>query len=376
MNIIYSRLFEVSVLHDYFRDGIAKDIKLTPTRETQETLRKGRMLWRETPKGMAVLYRTENDLATPEVALNPPVDFFFFFTSENTPQFFTVTQLKKGTRSYQSGDFLAFQSSPANASPDPENPEKIELDLWDGARSKVFITRITLNPVPSRVIFQVKDAAGTKIHSGKDITGNPLPLDLDLFPDEKGEFLLSVDLMGKPEGNYTLTLRNEANTQDLWKKEYFLTQDPEVKSALGVLKISYRSAPDRLYGDREYYALDLKRKATKWTYIIVSQNNKVDLGTAQLSILDKGNPPGTPYSTYNFQQIGAAPNAAIKVNNAETVIFKSQVPIPFFESPKLNLELRRKPGNRVLFGHLPNPSRSGAVKVSPGEEISEIYVFI
>lgn len=376
MNIIYNRLFEVSVLHDYFREGIAREIKLFPTRETQETLKKGRMLWRVTPQGIVVLYRAELDLSTPEVALTPPVDFFFFIQSINSPQFFAVTQLSKGPRTYQSGDFLAFQNVPANASSDPENPEKIGLDIWDGTRGKTFIIRVKLNPNPSKVIFQVKDASSAKIPSGLDDTGTPLPLDLELIPDDKGEFLLSLDLKGKAEGNYTLTLRNEADTEDLWRKEYFLTQDPEVKSALGVLKISYRPASDHLYGGREYYAIDLKRKATKWTYIIVSQNKKIDLGSAQLSILDKGNPPDSPYATYNFQQVGAAPNAEIKVNNSETVIFKSQVPIPFFESPKLNLELRRKPGNRVLFGNLPNPSRTGAIKISPGEEISEIYVFI
>lgn len=376
MNIIYSRLFEVSILHDYFKAGIAREIKLIPSQETQDTLRKGRMLWRETPQGIVVLYRAKLDLATPEVALVPPFDFFFFVQSINSPQFFAVTQLSNGPKKHQSGDFLTFQNSPSNASNDPENPEKIEVDIWDGARGKAFISRVKLNSVPSKVIFHVSDAAGEKIPSGLDELGNPLPLDLELTPDDNGEFLLKVDLRGKREGNFTLTLRNEANTEDLWKKEYFLTQDPNVKSALGVLKISYRPVPDHLYGAREFYAIDLKRKATKWTYIIVSQNKKIDLGSAQLSILDKGNPPGTPYATYNFQQVGAAPNSQIKVNNSETVIFKSQVPIPFYESPKLNLELRRKPGNRVLFGNLPNPSRNGTIKINLGEEISEIYVFI
>lgn len=376
MNIIYSRLFEVSVLHDYFKEGLARDIKLIPTRETQDLLRKGRMLWRETPQGIVVLYRAELDLTSPEVALATPIDFFFFIESRNPPQFFAVTQLSEGPRTYQAGDFLAFQNSPANASTDAETPEKVELEIWDGARSKTFLTRVTLNPKPTKVLFQVKDARGTKISSGQDVTGAALPLDLELTPDDEGEFLISLDIKGKPEGNYSLTLRNAADTQDLWKKEYFLTQDPAVKSALGVMKISYRQVPNHLYGSKEYYAINFKRKATKWTYIIVSQNKKIDLGSAQLSILDKGNPPGSPYATYNFQQVGSAPNADLKVNNAETVIFKSQVPIPFFESPKLNLELRRKPGNRVLFGSLPNPSRTGAIKVSPGEEISEIYVFI
>lgn len=376
MNLIYSRLLEVSILHDYFREGVAQEIKLIPTQETAEKLRKGRMLLRDTPQGIVVLFRAELDLTTPEVRLVPPIDLFFFIQSTNSPQFFAVTQLTKDSRTYQSGDFLAFQNSPANASANPENPEKIELDIWDGARGKTFTSRIKLDPEPSKVILQVRDASGGKIPSGLDDAGTQLPLDLEITPDDKGEFLFRLDLKGKSEGNYTLTLRNEADTEDLWKKEYFLTRDPNLKSALGVLKISYRAAPDQLYGERKYYAVDLKRKATKWTYIIVSQNKKIDLASAQLSILDKGNPPGSPYATYNFQQVGAAPNAEVKINNAETVIFKSQIPIPFFESPKLNLELRRKPGNRVLFGNLPNPSRTGAIKVNPGEEISEIYVFI
>ncbi|WP_332912544.1 hypothetical protein [Algoriphagus boritolerans] len=77
-----------------------------------------------------------------------------------------------------------------------------------------------------------------KIPSAIDATGAPLPLDMEITPDDNGEFLFRIDLKGKSEGNYTLTLRNEADTEDLWKKEYFLTLDPEVKNALGVLKIA------------------------------------------------------------------------------------------------------------------------------------------
>ena len=376
MNIIYSRLFEVSVLHDYFREGIAREVRLSPTLETMELLKKGRMLLRETPSGIVVLYRAKMDLASPEVLLNPPIEFNFFIQSTNPTQFFAVTRLTKGLRTYQAGDFLAFANSPAAASSDPQNPEKIELEIWDGVRSKTFSSRIKLDPIPSKVILQVKNSSGEKIPSGLDASGTLLPLDLELTPDDKGEVLLKIDLKGKKEGQYSLILRNESDTEDLWKRDYFLTQDNGINSAIGVLKINFVSGPDHLYGPREYYALDFKRKATKWTYIIVSQNKKIDLGSAQLSIRDKGNPPDSPYATYNFQQIGDAPNAELTVNNSETVIFKSQDPIPFFENPKLNLELRRKPGNRVLFANLPNPSRSGAIKVSPGEEISEIYVFI
>jgi hypothetical protein len=376
MNIIYSRLFELSILHDYFLDGKAKDLKLLPTKETLDLFKKGRMLWRETPEGIIVLYRAEMDLITPEVVLDLPQNFFFYLESRDSAKFFNITELSKGPRKYSQGDLLCFENNPNSASQSPSSPEKITLDIWDGIKPKAFIQRVKLEQTPTKVLLQVKDSSGTQIPSGYDQNGNAHPLNLELTPDEKGEFYLEINLKGRPQGKYSIHLRNEANSLDLLKKEYFLADDAIGNPAVGVVKLSYLGSPSHLYGSKEFYALDLKRKSTKWTYFVVSQNKKVDLSTADLAILDKGNPAGSPYGLYNFQQVGTAPHAEIKVNNSDTVVFKSQVAIPFFENPKLNLELRRKPGNRVLFTHLPNPSRSATPKVAPGEEISEIYVFI
>lgn len=376
MNIIYSRLFEMSILHDFYQDGKGKDFRLYPTQETASVLKKGRMLWRELSGGLVVLYRAEDDKTTPEVSLNLPVDLFFYLESKNPSQLFSITNLTKGPKKFSKGDLISFQNSTAAASTNAATPEKMAMDIWDGLRTKSFISRVQLDPMPAKALLQVKDANGVQISSGFDQSGNPLPLNLEVSPDSSGQFSFEINLKLQPEGNYSIILRNEANTTDLWKKEYFLAADAFANSPLGVVKIAYRAAPNHLYGAKEFYALDFKRRSTKWTYFIVSQNEKVDLASANISILDKGNPPGTPYAVYNFQQIGAAPNAEIKVNDADTVIFKSQVAIPFFENPKLNLELRRTPGNRVLFSHLPNPSRTSPVKVAPGEEISEIYVFI
>lgn len=376
MNILYSRLLELQILHDFYQDGKSRELHLQPTQETLALFKSGKMIWREIPGGVVVLYRAEDDLVTPEVPLTAPLDLYFYLHSTNPSQFFNISELSVGPRKYGKGDLLAFQNTPNQASQNAATPEKIQLKLWDGLRTKVISQTVKLEPVPAKVILQVKNAGNQKISSGLDLSGNPKPLDLELFPDDQGLFTFEANLKGQPQGNYTVTLRNAADTQDLWKKEYFLADDAAGNPALGVVKISYVTAPAHLYGSRDYYALDLKRKSTKWTFFIVSQNQKVDLSSTTLSILDKGNPPGSPYAVYNFQQVGSAPSADIKVNNNDTVVFKSQVAIPFFENPKLNLELRKSPGNRVLFSHLPNPSRSSIPKVAPGEEISEIYVFI
>lgn len=374
MNILYSRLFEVDIHHDFFASGQGKDLELYPSQETERLLKQGRMLWRKTPKGIVVLYRTENDLSTPEVALSQPIRFNFLIQCKNPAFFQNITDLDQENRKFKTGDFLFFQNDPENPSFDSNQPELINHQLVDGFRPKAFQFNLKLQSNPQRAIFRVTDSEGNLISAGKTTEGLELPLNQELQPDDTGVFLVRVNLSGKQEGLYTLQLRNEGDTEDLWKKTYFLTAQNDV--GIGLASFHYPEIANSLYGDREFYALQFKRKSTRWTYYIVSQNNKVDLATAQLSILDKGNPPESPYETYAFQQLGSAPHSDIKISDHDTVIFRSQVPIPFFEFPKLNLELRRKPGNRVLFAHLPNPNRSGITKQVEGESESEIFIYL
>lgn len=376
MNIIYSRLFELSILHDYFQDGFAKGIHLAPTEETQWLLSKGRMISRETPTGLVVLYKAEDDLTTPLVPLTSPINFYFFIHLQSGPNFFGITDLSEGSRKLKNQEIVSFSNDPSSASNDSASPETISLSIWDGIIAKHTSQRVTLNPTPSKVLLRVLDPVGNSISSGLDPNGNPLPVDMELTPDDQDDFSFEINLSGKSEGNYTFLLRDEGDTTDLWKKEYFLTENVFGPRALGVVKISYASAPNHLYGAKEFYALDFKRKSTKWLYYIVSQSNKVDVSSAQLAISDKSAPVTPPYALYAFDQIGAAPNTDIKINDSDTVLFKSQDPIPFFEVPKIKLELSRKPGNKVLISNMPNPSSSNIRKVDLGEEISEIYVYI
>ncbi|GMQ29996.1 hypothetical protein [Algoriphagus confluentis] len=376
MNILYSRLFEIQLLHDFFKDGISQSLSLTPDSSTHHLLKNGRMLTRSLPKGMIVLFRAEENLTDPETPLQVPCRFRFFINSSNPSFLHTITDWDTPVKEFKTGSFFHFKNNPANASSNPTTPETLGYQILDGLRPKDLLEQVKLSTHPASVIFRLRDEAGNLISSGKDSDGNPLPLDLPLSPDDLEIFSLRVDLKDKADGIYSLELRSQTDTETLFYKAYFFSSDAIGNTSMGIMEISYVSSPARLYGEMEYYALKLKRKATRWTYIIVNQNKKLNLGTNQLSIRDRGNPLGTPYGIYTFQQDGGAPHPDIRVNNAETVIFKSQVPIPFFESPKLNLELRRTPGNRVLYANLPNPLRNGIAKTDGGEAFSEIFVFI
>ncbi len=375
MSIIYTRLGEVALRHDFYRDGIAKGIQLHPSAETANLLKNGRILFKTTPGGAVLLYRAEEDESTPISPLKVPLSFFFYLESENPGSFFQITDLDEGSTAFGAEKTPYFFNSPAQASTDDSAPEVLSYRLLDGARPKTFSLDLRLNPTPTSVRIKIRNAKNEFISPGKSQNGEWLPDLTEVFTDSQGNFRFIFDLQGRKEGIYTFTLRDEGDTTDLWTKNYFLADDFSGKS-IGLMELRYEAAPAHLYGAKEYYQLEFTSKESLWTFYVVNGNQKIDLVTNNLSIQDDGNEGSVPYDTYNFSQIGASPNADIKLNGKETVVFRSQSKIPYFETPKLNLKLVKSPGNQVLIPNLPNPSRSAPTKDFGGETNTEIYVYI
>lgn len=375
MSIIYTRLGEVALRHDFYQDGIAKGIQLRPSAETARLLKNGRMLFKTTPGGGVLLYRAEEDETTPISPLKTPLSFFFYLVAEDLGSFYQITDLDEGSNKYDSSKLPFFTNTPAQASTDPSSPEILSYLLLDGTRPKNFSLDLKLNPTPASVRVKIRNAKDEFISPGKSQTGEWLPDLTEVFPDSQGNFRFIFDLKGRKEGIYTFTLRDEGDTIDLWTKDYFLAEG-HPNSSVGLFELKFETAPATLYGPKEYYQLEFISKESLWTYYVVNGDQKVDLVTNSLSIQDDGNEGPVPYGTYNFSQIGASPNADIKLNGKETVVFRSQSKIPFFETPKLNLKLVKSPGNQVLIPNLPNPSRSAATKDFGGETNTEIYVYI
>jgi hypothetical protein len=66
----------------------------------------------------------------------------------------------------------------------------------------------------------------------------------------------------------------------------------------------------------------------------------------------------------------------ILVNNLKTLVFGSIQKIPFYESPKLKIGLKKISDNQTIIANLPNPSHSGIKKSFADRIESEVYVFI
>lgn len=66
----------------------------------------------------------------------------------------------------------------------------------------------------------------------------------------------------------------------------------------------------------------------------------------------------------------------VLINDLQTLVFSSEQTIPFYENPKLMIELLRTSDDVRIVEHLPNPSHNGIKKVFADRLESEVYVFI
>lgn len=374
VSINYNRLFNLRIIHSYYENGRPRGLYLQPTGKTRRVLQGGNMLFKSLLSGIVILYRVQDDEVTPLVELPDDLRLTFSMSVENKAEFQNITNLDvSSTARFSSSSIFYFTNDPAAASSDPDNPEEITHELIDAAKNRLFTYSFGLESPPAEVLLRVQNAAGTLVSPGKTADGTPLPTTLTIGRNDDDRYSQQIDLRNKPVGKYTITILNTADDTTLKEEVFYVDDELASRDILGVVDIVYNSSTGNLYGDREEYELQFERKESIWTYFVVNKNKNVDFDTDTLSIDDQGS---EGYSPMNFTREGDEPHTTIRINGLETVVFKSDDPIPFFEIPKAAVQLKRDPGNAVLVSNLPNPSHSGVVKEQDDTLESEIYVFI
>ncbi len=376
MNIIYNRLFNLNIAHNYYEDGVAKGLTIVPTIETSKLLSNGRMLFKTNGEGrVVVLYKTLDDEVTPLIDLGKDLKFTFVLKLDVNAEFFNITDLDESvSKVHNSANIIYFKNDPTSASDDPFSPEPINHSIIDKVRSSLFTYQFEVTSNPAQVLLIVTDEAGP-VSVGKEVDGTPFDTTLTLSISELNSFLQQIDLRNRPKGKYTITIRDIGDTTTLKEEVIYVDNVLVPQKIVGVIDLVYDTANNEIYGDTEEYQLVFERKNTMWKYLVVNKSNKVDLTAQDLTIVDEGIATG-PYVINTFAREGSEPHSSIRINDLDTVIFKSNIPIPFYEQPKINLELKTSPGDDKLVTHLPNPAHSGLIKKESGDQLSEIYVFI
>lgn len=376
MNLLYTRLYNLSIRHDYYKDGLAKGVSLLPSADTARLLKGGRMLFKTIPKGITVLYRTEDDETTPFVDLGKDVRLTFELSLANKNQFLNITNLDESpTRKYSSSNILYFKNDPASASTDPSAPEELNFELLDFIQGRLFTYGFSLSGSPAQVLFRVYNESNTLVSIGKNVDGTPWNTTLTLDKLSNDTYNQQIDLRDQPKGRYKITVRNTTDTTTLHEKEVYLDEDMAGKNINGIVDIIYNTAEDHIYSDTEEYAIQFNRKRSFWKYLVVNKSNTHDFNADTFSIDDAGSATG-PYVVNTFSVLGSVPSADIKVSGLDTIVFRSNAEIPFYEIPKVSLELKKNALTTPVLGDLPNPLHSGVVKEEAGALATEIYVFI
>ncbi|MDW3191819.1 MAG: hypothetical protein R8G66_05630 [Cytophagales bacterium] len=364
----YKTLFDISFLHNFFVNGMVGNMSILPTEETSTLLKNLKMIFKSDGGGERVLYRTFSNTATPFVEEDGKVQFVFTLCPQNTATFQNITNLNQGSpsKAYGRSKIPFFENDGSAASNDPDVPEEIRHVLLDALRPKVFTYSYTLDPVPvpEETILKVTGPDGTV----ETIEYNETS---EMAPDSSGLYNVPIDFGHKVSGKYTFTVRNQADDTDLLTEILYLDNVLNTQNPQGIIQITYDPADDHLYGTPEYYGITFIRKQSKWKYYVANKNGNVDL-SSQILILDDDSDDDTdmsnPYDSYNFTK-GDVPDPNIAINGYETVVFTSLEDIPFYERPKLHLNL--KVDGDVVIENLPNPPLAGVCA-----DVSEIFVFL
>ncbi|NMM49684.1 hypothetical protein [Marinigracilibium pacificum] len=377
MNILYTRLFNLSIKHDFYENGLAQGVNIFPSLETTKLLKGGRMLFKHTSKGVTVLYRTEDDETTPFVDLGKDVRLTFELSLNNKNQFLNITDLDESpAKKYSSSNILYFKNNPSAASINPATPEPLEFELIDFIQSRLFSYSFSLSGSPTQVLFRVfEETNNTLVSIGKDVNGNLFPDTITVSKQDNDSYSQQIDLRDRPKGKYRIEIWNSGDTTKLQEVKVYLDEDMAGKDINGIVDIIYDTAQDHIYDDVEEYAIEFSRKVSFWKYLVVNKSNNHNFNLDTFSINDAGSPT-TAYVVNNFIVVGTVPSADIKVNGLDTIVFKSDAEIPFYEIPKVKLQLKKNALVKPVLGDLPNPLHSGVVKEEAGDLASEIYVFI
>jgi len=479
MNIIYKRILNLTVGHDYFVDGFDRFVNISPTAETSKLFKNGNILFKKLPHGVTLLYRAQDDESTPVIDLSRDQKFIFYIKSDNSTGLQNVTDLDESvSKAFKTGNILLFKNNPANASTNKNNPEILLMEIIDSLRSRLFTYRFKISSNPSSVKMVVTNESGIPISVGVDGNGDPLAVTLPISINSNNIFEQQIDLGKYKKGQFLITILDDAETVTLKEETIYADELLEKQNILGIIDIKYENSSGHLYGETEEYKLQFAKAGATWKYFIVNKSQNIDLSSESLKIVDTGSANGSPYSVNDFSrayasiqltaknpgttgnsitleysdggdfaalvlsgktlsggetgieakgsitiinntvtgytisiggigftegsdfsngttpadtannlvtalnsngsvQVTASPNNHdVLVNNMETLVFNSEQEIPFYEKPKLNIELQQTSNNEKVIANLPNPSPSGLRKSFAGKDESEVYVFI
>ncbi len=343
MSAIYKTLLEVTIGHEYYDNGVCKDLSINPLPETAKLLLGHKLLYRKGANGFKILFGTDEDGETPITELEEGIKLTFSMHLNN-PTFLNFTDLPP-----KSSDKYIYNFK------NTKRGEKVEGDLLDEYELETDVESIPQSgPVKFNYDFTSKSDKVTL--QVRDPTGKMI-VDKELEP-ENGTFSKLLDFRDSPFGVYTLS-RIANNTVE--KREQIFFADPiKITRPFGLITI--QKDESLKYDKPSKFNISFQTRSVPWKYNLKLTKDFVD---PDFSLMDGENYINGNNSRYSQEINFMVKDEVESYTKGTVIIFESgdmlqgefqPQKIPYYQSPKKYLKLKMDKGKKTLIEHLPNPA--------------------
>lgn len=376
MKLNFSRLFNLTLEHAYYENGVPRGLHLKPTQSAAKKLRSGRMLLKPLNKGITLLYETRSDGYTPKVGTDTPFDLYFALYHNDSGFFYNVTDFNlPDGESLSRGSLLLF----AGEAGDGSAPQQLSAELLDGLRAERFTFAYTLDGDDTNRIFTLLDESGDPVSAGTNPQGEPLPEELLLSPDSGGRISTTINLAGRGGRVYTATVRREGETELIHSETFFADAALAARPPVALIRLRFAEFPEpEEKGQMPQafeFALNFAARTTYWRYYVINRSGKVIHSGGnldQLAVLPSESsdlPDGT-----QFPRLSPPPDADFSIDGFSTAAFRSSDALPFRERAYTGLRLLND--DHELIRHMPNPGSSVTIKQYGDSHETETYIYL
>lgn len=367
-SITFKPALNTELKHNFYptdeQYAVNSSLEIEPAASTQEVLRGAGMIYRRTPKGFTVYYKTifDNVANADRAAVEIPdtdLTFVMRVNAADKAVFMNCTKLYLGT-------------DPSNITK-AYSPEKL-VYIYRNA-SDVLTYDLVDFLRPDLFTFDFKLAGSTSANvTLTHESGSPSVTQTGALP-QNSVYSLQFDLRQAKKGKYTMVATgNNAATLTV---TFYVDNELFGTDVFGIIKVPFRSnVYPPVSAAVPNYSFTFQARSVKWRYFVVIRSAN-GLNGNTLTISDTA-------ANYAFAQDGASPHNTIRINGYDTVVFTSASFIPFTAPAYTSLRLKNGVDDVFNTG-LPNPKKNGVDSDRYGQltgatslekHVAEMFVFV
>ena len=344
MSAIYKILFEVTIGHEYYDNGVCKDLTIFPLPETAKLLLGHKLVYRKGVNGFKILFGTDDSGETPFIELDQGIKLTFSMHLNN-PTFLNFTDLPHKS---SNKDIYHFENL--------RRGEKVERELFDEYEMETDVESIPQSKL-AKFNFEFTSESPEVTLQVTNPIGN-LIID-KLLQSDNQLFSEALDFRNSLFGIYTFS---RIVNRVVEKRDNIFFADPiKIKRPFGLITIQ---KDDSISFDKPTsFNIGFVTQSTPWRYNIKLTK---DYSGKDFSINDdekfNTNNNGSRYTEaikfIKTREVdGYEKDSILTFESGEMVEGEFQPQnVPYYESPKKHLQLKINPGNKTVISHLPNPA--------------------